>query len=93
MLEYAQRGVALQLVWAGHEPQEFINYFPQWTLNEDVQFYNREVGLTRSGINEVSFTDSGVNIEYLLVCKRFFVILKRLSYQDTFLLVLKFFFM
>ena len=58
MLEYAQRGVALQLVWAGHEPQEFINYFPQWTLNEDVQFYNREVGLTCLVRNKVSPTDS-----------------------------------
>ena len=33
----------LRLVWAGHEPQEFINYFPQWRVDEDVKFYNREV--------------------------------------------------
>ena len=33
----------LVLVWAGHEPQEFINLFPQWELNSDVKLYNAEV--------------------------------------------------
>jgi len=34
--------VELKLVWAGHEPQAFINHFPTWNIDEDVKFYNRE---------------------------------------------------
>ena len=41
--EEGRGGVVLVLVWAGHEPQEFINLFPQWRENEDVYAYNTEV--------------------------------------------------
>ena len=45
-----RKEVDLLLVWAGHEPQEFINYFPQWEINLDVQLYNTEVS---SGVNQI----------------------------------------
>jgi len=32
----------VKLVWAGHEPQEFINLFPFWTLDENVRDINQE---------------------------------------------------
>ena len=38
------------LVWAGHETQEFINLFPEWTNNAEVARINKEV---RTG--EMSF--------------------------------------
>lgn len=45
-----RKEVDLLLVWAGHEPQEFINYFPQWEINLDVKLYNTEVSL---GVNQI----------------------------------------
>ena len=33
----------LKLVWAGHEPQDFINFFPEWSLNTIVARTNQEV--------------------------------------------------
>ena len=39
-----ERGeVELKLVWAGHEPQRFCNYFPEWTTDEDVKYFNMQV--------------------------------------------------
>ena len=54
MLEYAREvrraegraEVDLRLVWAGHEPQQFINLFPVWVQNEDVAIYNQGCILT-----------------------------------------------
>jgi len=44
-----ERGeVELKLVWAGHEPQRFCNYFPEWTLDEDVKYFNMQSTDTRS---------------------------------------------
>jgi hypothetical protein len=34
---------AARLVWAGHEPREFINLFPEWTAREDVRIFNAKV--------------------------------------------------
>jgi hypothetical protein len=36
-------GAAARLVWAGHEPRQFINLFPEWTLREDVKIFNARV--------------------------------------------------
>ena len=33
----------LKLVWAGHEPQDFINFFPEWSRNTIVARTNQEV--------------------------------------------------
>ena len=33
----------LKLVWAGHEPQDFINFFPEWSSNNIVARTNQEV--------------------------------------------------
>ena len=33
----------LKLVWAGHEPREFINFFPEWEVNSTVARSNEEV--------------------------------------------------
>jgi supervillin len=47
--EEKKRGeVELRLVWAGHEPQRFINYFPEWSVNEDVSYYNMQSTDTRT---------------------------------------------
>ena len=40
---YGQPVPAARLVWAGHEPQEFLNHFPYWTHNPDTARANREV--------------------------------------------------
>jgi hypothetical protein len=32
----------LKLVWAGHEPQDFINFFPEWSNNNIVARTNQE---------------------------------------------------
>ncbi len=34
---------AARLVWAGHEPTQFINLFPEWTVREDVKIFNAKV--------------------------------------------------
>ena len=34
---------AARLVWAGHEPQQFINLFPEWSQREDVRLFNAKV--------------------------------------------------
>ena len=34
---------AASLVWAGHEPRQFINLFPEWTQREDVRIFNAKV--------------------------------------------------
>ena len=34
---------SMELVWAGHEPQEFTNLFPFWTHHEDVENLNAKV--------------------------------------------------
>ena len=33
----------VQLVWAGHEPQQFINLFPEWKLDKEAKTINKEV--------------------------------------------------
>ena len=33
----------MRLVWAGHEPQEFINLFPDWQPHTEVAKINKEV--------------------------------------------------
>jgi hypothetical protein len=45
-----------RLVWAGHEPREFINLFPEWTELEEVKIFNAKVsecqhGTSSSGSN------------------------------------------
>ena len=37
----------LKLVWAGHEPQDFINFFPEWSNNNIVARTNQEVNTVR----------------------------------------------
>ena len=47
--KWAGRGGAAPpctLVWAGHEPQQFINLFPEWTNNTEVARINKEVAIT-----------------------------------------------
>ena len=34
---------SMQLVWAGHEPDEFTNLFPCWTPNDEVTILNAKV--------------------------------------------------
>ncbi len=34
---------AARLVWAGHEPRQFVNLFPEWTAREDVKIFNAKV--------------------------------------------------
>ena len=34
---------SMELIWAGHEPQEFTNLFPFWTHHEDVEILNAKV--------------------------------------------------
>ena len=41
--KYNRANPALKLVWAGHEPQDFINFFPEWSLNNIVARTNEEV--------------------------------------------------
>ena len=41
--KYNRAYPALKLVWAGHEPQDFINFFPEWSLNNIVARTNEEV--------------------------------------------------
>ncbi len=36
-------GAAARLVWAGHEPTQFINLFPEWTAREDVKIFSAKV--------------------------------------------------
>ena len=48
MLEYRKAKYgnpvpAAKLVWAGNESKEFINYFPQWAVNQEVAKINKEV--------------------------------------------------
>ena len=37
------RAPPAKLVWAGHEPQHFVNIFPEWTCSEEVAKINKEV--------------------------------------------------
>ena len=37
------RAPPAKLVWAGHEPQHFVNIFPEWSCNEEVAKINKEV--------------------------------------------------
>ena len=41
--KYSRRSVEARLVWAGHEPQEFINLFPDWQPHTEVAKINKEV--------------------------------------------------
>ena len=41
--KYGRRSVEARLVWAGHEPQEFINLFPDWQPHTEVAKINKEV--------------------------------------------------
>ena len=34
----------VKLVWAGHETQEFMNMFPEWSQHQDIARINKEVG-------------------------------------------------
>ena len=34
---------SMQLVWAGHEPEEFTNLFPCWTPSDEVTILNAKV--------------------------------------------------
>ena len=48
MLEYRKAKYgnpvpAAKLVWAGNESKDFINYFPQWAVNQEVAKINKEV--------------------------------------------------
>ena len=42
--KYSSSLPTLKLVWAGHEPREFINFFPEWIVNDFVARSNEEVG-------------------------------------------------
>ena len=41
--KYGAARPPLRLVWAGHEPQDFVNFFPEWSLNNLVARTNQEV--------------------------------------------------
>ena len=41
--KYGSSQPPLRLVWAGHEPQDFINFFPEWSSNDIVARTNQEV--------------------------------------------------
>ena len=51
---------AARLVWAGHEPQQFINLFPEWSQREDVRLFNAKVsrGEKQGGGGRLSYTMS-----------------------------------
>ena len=42
--KYSSSLPPLKLVWAGHEPREFVNFFPEWIVNDFVAKSNEEVG-------------------------------------------------
>lgn len=37
------RGQKVRLVWAGHEPSEFVDLFPFWTVDPSVKDINQNV--------------------------------------------------
>ncbi len=41
------RSAPAELVWAGHEPVEFINLFPCWKIREDAKDANTKVHFPR----------------------------------------------
>ena len=41
--KYGSKRPKVRLVWAGHEPKDFVNLFPFWTLNPSVMDINQEV--------------------------------------------------
>jgi hypothetical protein len=41
---------AARLVWAGHEPRQFVNLFPEWTAREDVKIFNAKVSWINSSV-------------------------------------------
>jgi len=40
--KYGSKRPKVRLVWAGHEPKDFVNLFPFWTLNPSVMDINQE---------------------------------------------------
>lgn len=42
-LKYGRASRAMKLIWAGHEPDEFISMFPYWKVNEHVKTINEKV--------------------------------------------------
>ena len=47
--KYGSKRPKVRLVWAGHEPKDFVNLFPFWTLNPSVTDINQEVRIERDG--------------------------------------------
>ena len=41
--KYGHNTPPLKLVWAGHEPRQFVNFFPEWNVNDNVTRSNQEV--------------------------------------------------
>ena len=41
--KYGSKRPKVRLVWAGHEPQDFINFFPEWSPNTNIARTNQEV--------------------------------------------------
>ena len=42
-LKYGRASRTMKLVWAGHEPAEFISMFPYWKVDEHVKAINEKV--------------------------------------------------
>ena len=53
--KYTTAQHSLKLVWAGHEPQDFINFFPEWSPNTNIARTNQEV-TTVCQLCKVEFT-------------------------------------
>lgn len=41
-VKYGQRSHDMKLVWAGHEPESFVNLFPHWTVKEHIKALNEK---------------------------------------------------
>ena len=45
-LKYNRSSHKMRLVWAGHEPEEFVSLFPYWKVNEHVKILNEKVWIS-----------------------------------------------
>ena len=44
-IKYSTQNRVMRLVWAGHEPDDFIRLFPSWTVKEHIKSLNEQVWL------------------------------------------------
>ena len=42
-MKYKNRSHSMKLVWAGHEPDDFISLFPSWEIKDQIKILNEKV--------------------------------------------------